>query len=293
MVNENNLNLNEFWRILKSQGWMVGIVVALGIAISFVYAFVKPPVYKTEFVIEVGIVGDTWLHSPILAEERCTSLWFLNQLSRRTGGKYDTAQLGAMIQPELVLTPTKGLTRAVKVSVTAGSAEECFRLATAAGELLVANDQEMYDRSIGIYDSYLEDLEGARAAMAAAPAGKNAEAGLNVVTTPPDEKDDAAEYYGGGRLMSLFDKSITEYRDNPYLVSNIALLEQVYINTAVKVRSPVFSQPTIVVIPAQKPTRPETRGILPIVLMGILASVVLGMTLAAVTYRVQQGRGKA
>jgi uncharacterized protein involved in exopolysaccharide biosynthesis len=62
------------------------------------------------------------------------------------------------------------------------------------------------------------------------------------------------------------------------------------VDTYIKTRSPVFSQPTTVIVPPLKPTQPEGPGPVSIVLIVLFVSLVLGITLAAVNYRLRQAR---
>jgi hypothetical protein len=123
--------------------------------------------------------------------------------------------------------------------------------------------------------------------LTAAPGGLEPSAvtpGLAVY--PPDEE---TAYAGGAQAFSLFSRSIP-YEENPYALSSLAIFQQVYVDTYIKTRSPIFSQPTTVIVPPLKPTKPEGPGPVTIVLIVLFVSLVLGITLAAVNYRLRQAR---
>ena len=284
---QHNLTLPDYWRILRSQAWIVGVTLALGLILGLVYGLAKPREYQTDFVISTGIVGDHWLHSPMLIEEQCTSHWFLNELSNRLNRKYDVFELQDMVEAELVMTPTKGLTRELRITVSAETPDDCYALANNLARLLEEADREDYEKTHEMFESYLGDLEKVLDRLTGAPAGLEPSAlapGLAVY--PPDEE---TEYPGGAQVYSLFSRSIP-YEDNPYAISGLALFQQVYVDTYIKTRSPVFSQPTTVIVPPLKPTQPEGPGPVSIVLMVLFVSLVLGITLAAVNYRLRQAR---
>jgi capsular polysaccharide biosynthesis protein len=284
-----NLTLSDYWRILKSQARLVGVTLVLGLILGLIYGLAKPRVYETDFVISTGIVGDHWLHSPMVTEEQCTSHWFLNELSTRLNKKYDVFELQDMIEAELVMTPTKGLTRELRITVKAEKPDDCYGLANNLGGLLEEADREVYEKTHKMYESYLADLEKVLDGLTAAPGGPETSAlapGLAVF--PPDEE---TEYPGGAQAYSLFKRSIP-YEENPYAISSLALFQQVYIDTYIKTRSPIFSQPTAVIVPPLRPTQPEGPGPVSIVLTVLFVSLVLGITLAAVNYRLQQARAR-
>ncbi len=284
---QSNLTLPDYWRILRSQAWIVGVTLVLGLILGLVYGLAKPREYRTDFVISTGIVGDHWLHSPMIIEEQCTSHWFLNELSQRLNRKYDVFELQDMVEAELVMTPTKGLTRELRIEVKAESPDDCYALATNLAALLEEADREDYEKTHRMFESYLDDLEKVLDRLAGAPAGLELSAlapGLTVY--PPDEE---TEYPGGAQAYSLFSRSIP-YEENPYAISSLALFQQVYVDTYIKTRSPVFSQPTTVIVPPLKPTQPEGPGPVTIVLIVLFVSLVLGVTLAAVNYRLGQAR---
>ncbi len=287
LLEQGNLTLPDYWRILRSQAWIVGVTLVLGLALGLIYGLAKPREYQTDFVISTGIVGDHWLHSPMLIEEQCASHWFLNELSNRLNRKYDVFELQDMVEAELVMTPTKGLTRELRITVSAESPDDCYALANNLAQLLEEADREDYEKTHEMFESYLGDLEKVLDRLTGAPAGLEPSAlapGLAVY--PPDEE---TEYPGGAQVYSLFSRSIP-YEDNPYAISGLALFQQVYVDTYIKTRSPVFSQPTTVIVPPLKPTQPEGPGPVSIVLIVLFVSLVLGITLAAVNYRLRQAR---
>lgn len=287
---ENSLTFSDFLRILRSQAWIVGITLVLGLVLGLVYGLAKPREYRTDFVISMGIVGDHWLRSPMMIEEQCLSHSFLNELSTRINRKYDVFELEDMIEAELVMTPTKGLTRELRIEVRADSPDNCYALAVQLGQLLEETDKEVFDETYKVYESYLADLEKVMHGLTSEPGAVEPYAlapGLAVY--PPD---DVTEYSGGAQIFSLHSRSIP-YEDNPYAMSSLALFQQVYIDTYIKTRSPIFSQPTSVVVPPLKPTQPEGPGAVSIVLIVVFVSLVLGITLAAVNYRLQRARTRA
>jgi len=287
---DSNLTLSDYRRILGSQAWIVGVTLVVGLILGLIYGLAKPRVYKTDFVVSTGIVGDHWLHSPMVTEEQCTSHWFLNELSTRLNKKYDVSDLQNMIEAELVMTPTKGLTRELKITVKAETPDDCYGLANGLAGLLVEADREVYENTHKMYESYLADLEKVFDGLTAAQGGPGTPVlapGLAVY--PPDEE---TAYPGGAQLYSLFSRSIP-YEENPYAISSLALFQQVYIDTYIKTRSPIFSQPTAVIVPPLRPTHPEGPGPVSIVLIVLFVSLVLGVTLAAVSYRLQQPRARA
>jgi len=282
---QRNLTLPDYWRIFRSQAWIVGVTLVLGLILGLIYGLAKPREYQTDFVISTGIVGDHWLHSPMIIEEQCTSHWFLNELSNRLSRKYDVFELQDMVEAELVMTPTKGLTRELRIAVKAESPEDCYALATNLAQLLEEADREDYEKTHRMFEGYLGDLEKVMDRLAGAPIGLEPSAlapGLTVY--PPDEE---TEYSGGAQAYSLFSRSIP-YEENPYAISSLALFQQVYVDTYIKTRSPVFSQPTTVIVPPLRPTKPEGPGPVSIVLIVLFVSLVLGITLAAVSYRLRQ-----
>jgi capsular polysaccharide biosynthesis protein len=284
---QRNLTLPDYWRILRSQAWIVAVTLVLGLILGLVYGLAKPRQYQTDFVISTGIVGDHWLHSPMIIEEQCTSHWFLNELSTRMNRKYDVFELQDMIEAELVMTPTKGLTRELRITVQADTPNDCYALATDLAQLLEEADRADYEKTHEMFESYLVDLERVLDRLAGAPVGTGEPAlvpGLAVY--PPDEE---TGYTGGAQVYSLFSRSIP-YEDNPYALSSLAIFQQVYVDTYIKTRSPVFSQPTTVIVPPLKPTKPEGPGPVSIVLIVLFVSLVLGITLAAVNYRLRQAR---
>jgi hypothetical protein len=195
-----------------------------------------------------------------------------------------------MIQAELVMTPTKGLTRELRIEVKADSPDNCYALAVHLGQLLEETDKEVFAETYKVYESYLADLEKVMQGLTSEPGAVEPYAlapGLTVY--PPDE---VTEYSGGAQVFSLHGRSIP-YEDNPYAMSSLALFQQVYIDTYVKTRSPIFSQPTKVIVPPLKPTQPEGPGPVSIVLIVVFVSLVLGITLAAVNYRLQRARTRA
>ena len=289
LTEENSLTFADFLRIVRSQAWIVGITLVLGLVLGLVYGLAKPREYRTDFVISMGIVGDHWLRSPIMIEEQCLSHSFLDKLSARLNRKYDVFELEDMIEAELVMTPTKGLTRELRIEVKADSPDNCYALAVSLGQLLEETDKEVFDEAHGVYESYLADLEKVMQGLTseAGPAEPYALApGLAVY--PPDE---LTEYSGGPQVFSLHSRSIP-YEENPYAMSSLALFQQVYIDTYIKTRSSIFSQPTKVVVPPLKPTLPEGPGPVSIVLIVVFVSLVLGITLAAVNYRLQKARAR-
>jgi capsular polysaccharide biosynthesis protein len=284
---QSNLTLPDYWRIFRSQAWIVGVTLVLGLILGLVYGLAKPREYQTDFIVSTGIVGDHWLHSPMIIEEQCTSHWFLNELSNRLNRKYDVFELQDMVGAELVMTPTKGLTRELRIEVKAESPDDCYALATNLAGLLEEADREDYEKTHRMFESYLGDLEKVLDRLAGAPVGLEPSAlapGLTIY--PPDEE---TEYPGGAQVYSLFSRSIP-YEENPYAISSLALFQQVYVDTYIKTRSPVFSQPTTVIVPPLKPTQPEGPGPVTIVLIVLFVSLVLGITLAAVNYRLRQAR---
>jgi uncharacterized protein involved in exopolysaccharide biosynthesis len=286
---ERNLMFSDFWRILRSQAWVVATTLLLGLALGLIYGFLKPREFKADFVVSVGIVGDHWIHSPMVTEESCKSHWFLDKLSSRLNRKYDVFELEDMVEAELIMTPTKGLTRELRITVKAESPGDCFALAENLADLLTEADKSVYEDTHKMFESYLGDLERVMAGITAQPgaAGPSALApGLTIY--PPDEE---TEYKGGAQVYSLFSRSIP-YEENPYAISSLALFQQVYIDTYVKTRSTIFSQPTTVVVPPLKPTKPEGPGPVSIVLIVLIVSLVLGVTLAAVNYRLQRARAR-
>jgi capsular polysaccharide biosynthesis protein len=291
LSDQESLTLSDFLRVLRSQAWIVGVTLVLGLILGVVYALVKPREYKTDFVISTGIVGDHWLHSPMIIEEQCMSRWYLNELSNRLQRKYDVFELEDMIEAELIMTPTKGLTRELRITVKADSPDGCYALATNLALMLEDADEEAFRDTHEMYESYLADLERVMTGLAGAPPGEAEPSALapGLAVYPPDE---LTEYRGGPQAYSLFSRSIP-YEDNPYLLSSLALFQQVYVDTYIKTRSSVFSQPTTVVVPPLKPTQPEGPGPVSIVLIVLFVSSVLGITLAAVSYRLRQGKGPA
>jgi capsular polysaccharide biosynthesis protein len=284
---QRNLTLPDYWRILRSQAWIVAVTLVLGLILGLIYGLAKPREYQTDFVISTGIVGDHWLHSPMIIEEQCTSHWFLNELSTRLNRKYDVFELQDMIEAELVMTPTKGLTRELRIAVKAESPNDCYALATNLARLLEEADREDYEKTHQMFESYLGDLEKVLDRLAGAPVGLETSAlAPGLMIYPPDEE---TEYPGGAQAYSLFSRSIP-YEENPYAISSLALFQQVYVDTYIKTRSPVFSQPTTVIVPPLKPTKPEGPGPVSIVLIVLFVSLVLGITLAAVNYRLRQAR---
>ncbi len=284
---QNNLTPADYWQILRSQAWIVAVTLAVGLILGLIYGLAKPRQYKTDFVVSTGIVGDHWLHSPMIIEEECASHWFLKQLSDTMNRKYDVFELQDMIQAELVMTPTKGLTRELRIEVKAESPDDCYALATNLASLLEEVDREDYEKTHKMFESYLGDLEKVMDRLTAAPGGLKPSAltpGLAVY--PPDEE---TGYTGGAQVYSLFSRSIP-YEENPYALSSLAIFQQVYVDTYIKTRSPIFSQPTTVVVPPLRPTQPEGPGPVTIVLIVLFVSLVLGITLAAVNYRLRQAR---
>jgi capsular polysaccharide biosynthesis protein len=290
LTETDSLTFSDFWRILRSQAWVVGVTVFLGLVLGLVYGLAKPREYKADFVVSMGIVGDHWVHSPMVLEEECLSHWFLDKLSARLNRKYDVFELQDMIEAELVMTPTKGLTRELKITVKADSPESCYALATNLGQLLEEADTEIYEETHKAYESYLADLEKVMKGLTTRPGAVEPSAlapGLTVY--PPDE---LTEYTGGPQIFSLHSRSIP-YEENPYVMSSLALFQQVYIDTYIKTRSAIFSQPTTVIVPPLKPTKPEGPGPVSIVLIVVFVSLVLGVTLAAVNYRLLRSRSRA
>jgi uncharacterized protein involved in exopolysaccharide biosynthesis len=290
LTEENSLTFADFLRIVRSQAWIVGITLVLGLVLGLVYGLAKPREYKTDFVISMGIVGDHWLRSPMMIEEQCLSHSFLDKLSARLNRKYDVFELEDMIEAELVMTPTKGLTRELTIQVKADSPDNCYALAVNLGQLLEETDKEVFDQAHAVYESYLADLDKVMQGLtseAGPPEPYALAPGLTVY--PPDE---VTEYSGGRQIFSLHSRSIP-YEDNPYAMSSLALFQQVYIDTYIKTRSSIFSQPTKVVVPPLKPTQPEGPGPASIVLIVVFVSLVLGITLAAVNYRLQRARTRA
>lgn len=287
LTEQRNLTLPDYWRILRSQAWIVAVTLGLGLILGLIYGLAKPREYQTDFVISTGIVGDHWLHSPMIIEEQCTSHWFLNELSNRLNKKYDVFELQDMIEAELVMTPTKGLTRELRIAVKAESPNDCYALANNLAQLLEEADREDYEKTHEMFESYLGDLEKVLDRLTGAPVGLETSAlAPGLMVYPPDEE---TEYPGGAQAYSLFSRSIP-YEENPYAISSLALFQQVYVDTYIKTRSPVFSQPTTVIVPPLKPTKPEGPGPVSIVLIVLFVSLVLGITLAAVNYRLRQAR---
>ncbi len=286
---ESNLMFSDFWRIIRSQTWVVATTLLLGLALGLIYGFLKPREFKADFVVSVGIVGDHWIHSPMITEESCKSHWFLDKLSSRLNRKYDVFELEDMIEAELVMTPTKGLTRELRITVKAESPEDCFALAENLAGLLTEADESVYKETHKIFESYLGDLERVMAGITAQPGAVGPSALTPGLTIYP--RDEETEYKGGAQVYSLFSRSIP-YEENPYAISSLALFQQVYIDAYVKTRSEIFSQPTTVVVPPLKPTKPEGPGPVSIVLIVLIVSLVLGVTLAAVNYRLQRARAR-
>jgi|GEM_PF-1758322 len=286
---ERNLMFSDFWRILRSQTWVVATTLLLGLALGLIYGFLKHREFKAEFVVSVGIVGDYWIHSPMVTEESCKSHWFLDKLSSRLNRKYDVFELEDMVEAELIMTPTKGLTRELRITVKAESPEDCFALAENLADLLTEADESVYEETHKIFESYLGDLERVMAGITAQPGAVGPSALVPGLTVYPRGED--TEYKGGAQVYSLFSRSIP-YEENPYAISSLALFQQVYIDTYVKTRSTIFSQPTTVVVPPLKPTKPEGPGPISIVLIVLIVSLVLGVTLAAVNYRLQRARAR-
>jgi hypothetical protein len=286
---ESSLTFSDFLRILRSQAWIVGVTLALGLVLGIVYGLAKPREYKTDFVISMGIVGDHWLRNPIMIEEQCISHSFLNELSARINRKYDVFELEDMIDAELVMTPTKGLTRELRIEVKADSPENCYGLAVQLGQLLEETDKEVYDETHQVYESYLADLDKVMRGLTSEPGpAEPSVLAPGLAVYPPD---DLTEYSGGAQVFSLHSRSIP-YEDNPYAMSSLALFQQVYIDTYIKTRSAIFSQPTTVIVPPLRPTQPEGPGPVSIVLIVVFVSLVLGITLAAVNYRLQRARAR-
>lgn len=287
LPDQRDLTPFHYRHLVRSQAWIVVVTLVVGLVLGLIYGLAKPREYKTDFVMSTGIVGDHWLHSPMVMEEQCMSHWFLSKLSARLNNKYDVFDLQDMIEAELVMTPTKGLTRELKITVKAETPDDCFALANNLARLLEEADSEVYEQTLKMYEGYLADLEKVLDRLTAAPGGLEAAAlapGLAVF--PPDEE---TEYSGGAQVYSLFSRSIP-YEDNPYALSGLALFQQVYVDTYIKTRSPIFSQPTTVIVPPQKPTKPEGPGPISIVVIVLFISLVLGVTLAAVNYRLRQAR---
>jgi hypothetical protein len=159
LTDEHYLTLSDFIKLLRSQAWVVGITLVLGLTLGVVYALVKPREYRADFVISTGIVGDHWIHSPMLIEEQCQSRWFLFELSKRLNRKYDVFELEDMVEAELIMTPTKGLTRELRISVKADTPEDCYALATNLAALLEETDRDVYEGTHEMFNSYLGDLE--------------------------------------------------------------------------------------------------------------------------------------
>ena len=292
-MEDNNITLSDFWNIIKRQGWIVAVTLVVGIGVAVVYSMTRPKEYSTEFLLSVGTVGDTWLHNPMQIDERCRNRAFLNDLNRSLGGRYTADTLDAMISTQMILTPAKGATRDIRITVTASSAQECYDVAVKLGEALVEIDRPMYEKTRGIYESYLKDLTMVMANLEGAAAVSGAEEGTslvqpNMLVVPLDEDTD---YSGSNKFQRLFPRT-TDYKMNPYLISGVALLEQVYIETYLKTDSPLYSQPTKVLMPPSKPGRPKGGGVTGAIVGCIFVSFALGITLAAINYRIQQSRVK-
>jgi hypothetical protein len=285
--------LADFWRFFRSQFWVIAITLAVGVAGGVVGALVRARDYKTEFVLTVGIVGDTWLHNPMLVEERCRSGLFLERLSESIGRRYSAADLKPMIETTLIVTPTKGLSRDVRITVRAHNPDDCYAIARNLGKLLEEVDAGMYAETRGIYLAYLADLEGVMKQLQTQPLPADAENDVanlepNLLKYPPD---DDTGYAGSAQVFQLFERT-TDYRSNPFLISGIALLEQVYVDTYLKTHSSLFSQPTMVTVPAYRPARPEKGSFAATVIACVFAALVLGFALASVNYRLNHGKAK-
>lgn len=290
LTEDNSLTFSDFWRIVRSQTWIVGVTLLLGLVLGLVYGLAKPREYRADFVISTGIVGDHWVHSPMMIEEECLSHWFLDKLSTRLNRKYDVFELEDMIEAELVMTPTKGLTRELTIDVKADTPEDCYALAANLGQLLEETDKEVFDEAYEVYESYLADLEKVMQGLTSEPgAVEPSVLAPGLAVYPPDK---LTGYTGGAQIFSLHSRSIP-YEENPYAMSSLALFQQVYIDTYIKTRSAIFSQPTKVVVPPLMPTKPEGPGPVSIVLIVMFVSLVLGITLAAVNYRLQRARVRA
>ena len=277
--------------LLKTQAWLVVIITVVGTGLGVVYALLKPRTYETSFLVSVGIVGDVWLHSPMQVEERCKSRWFLGRLAQRLADRYQVGELEEMIEPELVLTPTNGLTRDVRITVTAHDADDCYKIATELGKMLGEDDNPMYDTTYELIKAYLDDLQVVIDSIhAAAREGKSDAlvpgAVPEILAVPPDNR---TVYEGGPQVFRLFSAN-RGYTDNPYLLSSIALLEQVYVDAYLKIKSPIYSQPTMVVIPPSRPTTPADGGTFKIVLACLFISLTLGVVAAVVSYRYRRPR---
>ncbi len=196
-----------------------------------------------------------------------------------------------MIEAEIIQTPAKGLTRKTKITVTADTPDDCYALATNLGGLLAQADREDYEKTLAIYEDYLADLTNVTASVAAGVAGEAGRQALepNVIVIPPDK---GTEYPGGGPLFPLFARTKSA-KENPFLIASVALLEQVYVDTYLRARSPIYSQPTRVEIPPLKPTKPEGPRSAVIVVIVTFLSLILGMTIAALNYRLRQAKAAA
>jgi hypothetical protein len=111
----------------------------------------------------------------------------------------------------------------------------------------------------------------------------------NMLVVPLDEDTD---YSGSNKFQRLFPRT-TDYKTNPYLISGVALLEQVYIETYLKTDSPLYSQPTKVLMPPFKPVRPVGGGVTGAVAGCVFVSLALGITLATINHRIQRSRVKS
>lgn len=292
-MEENSFSLSDFWKIIKRQGWIVAITLVVGIVAAIVYSATRPKQYSTDFLLVVGIVGDTWLHNPMQIEERCRSRAFLGDLSRRLGGKYSAAELDAMINTQMILTPVKGATRDVRITVTAESAQECYDVAVVLGEVLVEIDRPLYEATRSIYAGYLDDLRLVMTNLEGETLARGAEEGTSIVqpNMPVVPLDEDTDYSGSNKFQRLFPRT-TDYKMNPYLISGVALLEQVYIETYLKTNSPLYSQPTLVLIPPAKPAKPQGHSTTGATVGCIFVALALGITLAAINHRIQQSRVK-
>jgi hypothetical protein len=209
------------------------------------------------------------------------------------GGRYSAGDLETMVEPEMVLTPTNGLTRDVRITVTAPNADDCYDIAAELGKQLAEDDAPAYDQTYALYDGYLSDLkvvvESIEKQARAGGEGFEEAAAPGVLAVPPDGR---TVYSGGTQVYRLFSQN-RGYTENPYLLSSLALVEQVYVDAYLKTRSPVYSQPTKVVLPPAKPGKPADAGTAKIILACVFIALTLGVFLALINYRLQQAKARA
>ena len=55
LTEDNSLTFSDFWRIVRSQAWIVGVTLVLGLVLGLVYGLAKPREYRADFVISTGM----------------------------------------------------------------------------------------------------------------------------------------------------------------------------------------------------------------------------------------------